>query len=123
MALRTIHIEVMDKGRFNPQHTIGQAKPLLAPWLSEWGDRRDRVSQVRHWRVSFCKVFSHAKVKDAVENSGAAIELFAPVQGLELTWSWEWVSFGEIQSKLLKTVSASIAARLASLPPWQYFSL
>ena len=33
MALRTIHIEVMDKGRFNPQHTIGQAKPLLAPWL------------------------------------------------------------------------------------------
>lgn len=48
---QTIHIEVMDKGRFNPQHTIGQAKPLL--------------------------------VKDAVENSGAAIELFAPVQGLD----------------------------------------
>ena len=52
------------------------------------------------------------KVKDAVENSGAAIELFAPVQGLELTCR-EGVSFGEIQSKLLKIVSALIAARLA----------
>ena len=37
-ALRTIHIEVMDKGRFNPR-TIGQAKQLglLAPWLQGKG--------------------------------------------------------------------------------------
>ena len=30
--LRTIHVEVLDKGRFNPQHPLGRAKPLLATW-------------------------------------------------------------------------------------------
>eukprot|EP00913_Durusdinium_trenchii_P020779 g19519.t1 len=49
--MRTIHIEVLDKGRFNPQHTLGQAKPLL--------------------------------VKEAVDQSGTPIELFAPVAGLD----------------------------------------
>lgn len=48
---QTIHIEVLDKGRFNPQHTLGQAKPLL--------------------------------VKEAVDQSGTPIELFAPVAGLD----------------------------------------
>ena len=74
-VLRTIHIEVMDKGRFNPQHTIGQAKPLLVPW---------HLEKVGNHPVppGFFKMLQ-IEVKDAVENSGAAIELFAPVQGVK----------------------------------------
>ena len=65
----------MDKGRFNPQHTIGQAKPLLVPW---------HLEKVGNHPVppGFFKMLQ-IEVKDAVENSGAAIELFAPVQGVK----------------------------------------
>ena len=71
-VLRTIHIEVMDKGRFNPQHTIGQAKPLLVPWHLEKAGNHPMPPGFKMLQI---------EVKDAVENSGAAIELFAPVQG------------------------------------------
>lgn len=74
LVLRTIHIEVMDKGRFNPQHTIGQAKPLLVPWHLEKAGKHPMPPAFKMLQV---------EVKDAVENSGAAIELFAPVQGVK----------------------------------------
>ncbi len=62
----------MDKGRFNPQHTIGQAKPLLVPWHLEKAGNHPMPPGFKMLQI---------EVKDAVENSGAAIELFAPVQG------------------------------------------
>ena len=35
LRMRTIHVEVLDKGRFNPMHAMGQAKPMLAPSSSQ----------------------------------------------------------------------------------------
>ena len=67
--LRTIHIDVLDRGRFNKMHTLGVAKPMLAA-----ASPRQRTE--RHCHSS--------EVKDACDKSGAPIELFAPVAGRSL---------------------------------------
>jgi len=68
-ARQTIHIDVLDRGRFNKMHTLGVAKPML--------------------------------VKDACDKSGAPIELFAPVAGLDEV-SEESCGLLELECELLQ---------------------